>query len=45
MAAMTHIQGNPAMRNDFESAVDFIILTSPNNTNRQERNQRIGVCQ
>ena len=29
LAAITHIQGTPAMRDDFELAADFLMLTAP----------------
>ena len=41
IAAMTHVQGTPAQREDFETAVDFILLTAPNNGNAPQREHRI----
>ena len=40
VAATTHIQGNPHLRNDFEKAADFILLTAPTS---QPSNQRISA--
>ena len=31
IAAITHIQGTPNLRGDFEAAADFLLLTAPNN--------------
>ena len=33
VSAITHIHGTTTQRNDFETAADFLLLTSPTNTN------------
>ena len=37
VAATTHIQGNPQLRNDFEKAADFILLTAPTSQSSSQR--------
>ena len=32
VSALTHIQGSPTQRNDFETAAEFLLLTAPDNT-------------
>ena len=44
IAAMTHIHGNNAMRNDFEAAADFILLTAPNNGGAPDKAHRISAA-
>ena len=41
VSAITHIMGNPAQRNDFETAADFLLLTAPSNSIQQ--GQRISA--
>ena len=43
VAALTHIQGTPAQRDDFETAVDFLLLTAPNNGNSGGNSHRISA--
>ena len=43
VAAITHIHGSTTLRNNFEDAADFILLTAPNNGNAPERSQRISA--
>ena len=43
VAALTHIQGTPAQRDDFETAVDFLLLTAPNHGNSNSNNHRISA--
>ena len=42
VSAITHVHGSPAQRNDFETAADFLLLTSPSNNNTVN-NQRVSV--
>ena len=42
VSAITHIQGNTTQRNDFETAADFLLLTSPSSAT-SINNQRISV--
>ena len=42
VSAITHVHGSTTQRNDFEMAADFLLLTSPSNTNVTST-QRISV--
>ena len=42
VSAITHIQGSPTLRSDFEAAADFLLLTAPSNTNNNS-NQRVSA--
>ena len=42
VSAITHIHGNSAMRQDFEKASDFLLLTAPS-TKANEPNHRISA--
>ena len=44
ISAITHIHGDNNLRNDFESAVDFMLLTAPNNGAAPDRTQRISAA-
>ena len=41
VSAITHIQGNPNHREDFENAADFLLLTAPKFKDMTEGGQRI----
>ena len=43
VAAVTHIHGSTALRDNFEDAADFILLTAPNNGNAPDRSQRVSA--
>ena len=42
VSAIIHIQGSAALRDNFEAAADFLLLTAPSNTNNNS-NQRVSA--
>ena len=43
VSALIHIQGSPTLREDFEEAADFLLLTAPSNTSNNNNHRMSAV--